>query len=131
MVARAAEVLTQRMQAREDATARAAAEAAAAPLADTDSLEYVRLPRRQLLAGGGSAAATGMQQRLGENRSAALSAEPEIEQILTWFTAEGGIDKGVVGKLWDSVAWHRPAMDKRRAITVPNLWWGFIAGGHV
>ena len=88
-------------------------------------------PRRQLLAGGGSLAATSMQLRLQQNHSAALSAEPEIDQILGWFTAEAAIDKGAPAKLWDGVTWHRPVMDKSRAFTVPSPWYGFIAGARI
>ena len=94
-------------------------------------MKYDHPPRRQILAGGGSAAATGMQMSCRQNRSAALSAEPEVDQILSWFSAEGGIDSGVVAKLWDGLTWHRPVMEKRRAFEVEDPWWGFIAGGYV
>lgn len=88
-------------------------------------------PKRQLLAGGGSLAATGLQMSLGQNRSACLSAEPELDQVLSWFTAEASIDKGAPAKLWDGVTWHRPVMDKSRAFSVPSPWYGFICGGHI
>ena len=88
-------------------------------------------PAREILAGGGSLAATGMQMSMGQNRSAAFSVEPEIEQVLMWFTAESSIDRGATAKLWDSVTWHRPVMEKRRAFTVPNPWYGFLCGGHI
>ena len=67
-------------------------------------------PRRQLLAGGGSLAATGLQMSLQQNRGAALSVEPEIEQVLSWFTAESSIDRAVPAKLWDgqNPRLHRP-----------------------
>ena len=56
--------------------------------------DYVQPCRRELLSGGGSLAATGMQMSSQQNRSAALSCELELEQVLRWFTAESGIDTG-------------------------------------
>ena len=50
--------------------------------------------KRQLLAGGGSLGATGLQMSVSQNRSAALSAEPELEQVLNWFAADSSFDKG-------------------------------------
>ena len=41
------------------------------------------------------------------------------------------MDKGAPAKLWDNVAWHRPVMDKARAFTVQEPWYGMLAGGHV
>lgn len=88
-------------------------------------------PRRQLLAGGGSLAATGLQMSLQQNRGAALSVEPEIEQVLSWFTAESSIDRAAPAKLWDGSDWHRPVMDKTRAFTVHKPWFGCCSGGHI
>jgi hypothetical protein len=88
-------------------------------------------PRRQVLAGGGSLAAVGLQMSLEQNRGAAVSIEPEIEQILHWFTSEMGIDRGAAGKLWDNAVWSRPVMDKTRAFIVKSAWYAFLAGGHV
>lgn len=88
------------------------------------------VPRRQLLAGGGSLAATGLQMSLQQNRGAALSVEPEIEQVLSWF-AESSIDRAAPAKLWDSSTWHRPVMDKTRACTVHRPWFGCCSGGHI
>ena len=88
-------------------------------------------PRRQLLAGGGSLAATGLQMSLQQNRGAALSVEPEIEQVLSWFTAESSIDRAAPAKLWDGSDWHRPVMDKTRAFTVHRPWFGCCSGGHI
>ena len=31
-------------------------------------------------------------------------------------------------KLWDGSTWHRPGMDKTRAFTVPNPWFGCFSG---
>jgi hypothetical protein len=89
------------------------------------------VPRRQLLAGGGSLAATGLQMSLQQNRGAALSVEPEIEQVLSWFTAESSIDRAAPAKLWDSSTWHRPVMDKTRAFTVQRPWFGCCSGGYI
>ena len=93
--------------------------------------KYERPPRRQVLAGGGSLAANGIQASQGQNRDAILSAECEIEGVLSWFSNEMGVDKGAPGKLWDGEVWHRPAMDKSRAFSVLSPWFGIIAGGHV
>jgi hypothetical protein len=93
--------------------------------------EVIFPPRRQLLAGGGSLAATGMQMSQTQNRSAAVVAEPEIGQLLQWFSCEGGIDSGAIAKLWDSVDWDRPVMDKSKAFTVINPWLSTITGAHV
>ena len=57
-------------------------------------------PRRELLAGGGSLAPTGLQMSLSQNRSAAVCVEPEIDQLLAWFTAESSINSGAPAKLW-------------------------------
>ena len=88
-------------------------------------------PRRQLLAGGGSLAATGLQMSLAPNRSAALCVEPEVDQLLAWFTAEASIDRAAPAKLWDGATWLRPVMDKSRAFEVVNPWFGVLCGGHV
>jgi hypothetical protein len=96
-----------------------------------DPPELVLPPQRQLLAGGGSLAAMGMQMSMMQNRGAALSVEPEVDQILTWFQMDSSTDKGAPGKLWDNATWHRPVMDRSKAFTVENPWYGFIAGGHV
>ena len=88
-------------------------------------------PRRQLLAGGGSLAATGLQMSLAQNRSAALCVEPEVDQLLAWFTAEASIDRAAPAKLWDGATWLRPVMDKSRAFEVVNPWFGVLCGGHV
>jgi len=87
------------------------------------------VPRRQLLAGGGSLAATGLQLSLQQNRGAALSVEPEREQVLSWFTAESSVDRAA--KLWDSSTLHRPVMDKTRAFTVHRPWFGCCSGGQI
>ena len=106
-------------------TARAEAE-----VAEGENVVYP--PRRQLLAGGGSLAATGLQMSLPQNRSAALLAEPEIGSLLQWFGGgDSYIDSSAVAKVWDGVSWDRPVMDKHRAFTVENPWLGFITGGHV
>lgn len=88
-------------------------------------------PKRVLLAGGGSLAATGMQMSQPQNRSAALTVEPELEQLLSWFTAESSIDKGAPAKLWDNATWHRPVMEKSRAFSVYSPWFGSCCAGHV
>ena len=88
-------------------------------------------PRRQLLAGGGSLAATGLQMSLSQNRGAALSVEPGIDQVLAWFTAESSIDRAARAKLSDGSDWHRPVMDKTHAFTVPKPWFGCFSVGHV
>lgn len=41
------------------------------------------------------------------------------------------MDKGAPAKLWDGVPWHRPVMDKARAFTIQQPWYGVLAGGHV
>ena len=106
-------------------------ECAAAEAHATADEDITYPPRRQLLAGGGSLAAIGMQMSQEQNRGAALSVEPEVEQILAWFTAESAIDKGVPAKLWDGVTWHRPVMEKTRAFSVTTPWYGFLVGAHV
>ena len=83
-----------------------------------------------MLAGGGSLAATGMHMSLATNRSAALSREPELEQVVTWFTAESTIDRGAPATLWDCETWHRPVMEKAMVFVVPNPWYGFLYVGH-
>jgi hypothetical protein len=89
-------------------------------------------PKRHLLAGGGSLAATGLQMSQGQNRSAALAVEPEVDGVLSWFRQEGSsCDKGAPGKLWDNVNWSRPVMDKTRAYDVIAPWFGFISAGHI
>ena len=93
--------------------------------------EVVEPPRRQLLAGGGSLAATGLQMSLKQNRCAAVCIEPEVDQLLSWFTAESSIDKAAPAKLWDGATWFRPVMDKTRAFEVVNPWFGCLCGGHV
>ena len=93
--------------------------------------EPVLPPRRQLLAGGGSIGATGAQMSLKQNRSAALCAEPELVQLISWFTSEGGIDSGAVAKFWDSITLDRPVMDKSKAYTVVHPWLGILAAGHL
>eukprot|EP00438_Fugacium_kawagutii_P019107 Skav234735 [mRNA] locus=scaffold634:893499:894472:- [translate_table: standard] len=60
-------------------------------------------------------AAAGLQMTLQQNRGAALSVEPKIEQVVSWFTAERSIDRAAPAKLWDGSAWHRTVMDKTRA----------------
>lgn len=62
---------------------------AEAQLAQRDGREPVYPSKRQLLVGGGSVGATGMQMSKAENRDAAIAAECEIEQILCWFSAVG------------------------------------------
>ena len=79
----------------------------------------------------GSLAATGLQMSLQQNRGACLSVEPELEQVLSWFTADSTMDRAAPSKLWDGVTWHRPVMDKSRAFTVEDPWYGFLCGGHV
>lgn len=88
-------------------------------------------PLRQLLAGGASLAANGMTMSCKQNRGACLSAECEIEGVLNWFSNEASVDKGAPAKLWDSVAWHRPVMDKSRAFSVDRPWYAICAGAHV
>eukprot|EP00959_Pyramimonas_sp_CCMP1952_P203650 4258412-Pyramimonas_sp.AAC.1 len=131
VVSKAAALLTDLIFQKEDAEVKEQARRDNQEEDPTAQVKYTHPPRRQLLAGGGSAAATGMQMSCSQNRSAALSAEPEVDQILSWFSAEGGIDGGVVAKLWDGLTWHRPVMEKRRAFEVKDPWWGLIAGGHV
>ena len=86
-------------------------------------------PRRQLVAGGGSVAATGMQMSLTQNRDAALCAEREFVQLLAWFKAESGMDSGIVAKSWGNVTWDRPVIDKNRAFTVQRPWLGIHCRG--
>ena len=91
-------------------------------------------PLRQLLAGGCSLAATGLRMSLTQNRGAALSVEPEIDHVLSCFTAESSIDRAAPAKLWDGSDWHRPVMDKTRALTVHKPWFGCFScfsGGHI
>ena len=61
------------------------------------------------------AAEKGLQMSLKQNRSAALSVEPEIDQVLAWFTVDSSMDRGAPAKLWDGSTSHRPVMDKTRA----------------
>jgi hypothetical protein len=68
---------------------------------------------------------------LQQNRGACLSVEPELSQVLSWFSADSTIDGAAPAKLWDGVTWHRPVMDKTRAFTVCEPWWGFLCGAHV
>lgn len=140
--------------------------------------DYEEPPRRQCLAGGGSLAATGeaaatsfqsvfscsvvpgLQMSQAQNRGAAISVEPEVEQVFHWFAAgslvqslrgmsvcmgvygpasspvhslqaENCVDKGAAGKLWDSSPWHRPVMEKTRAFTIERAWYSILAAGHV
>ena len=60
-----------------------------------------------------------------------LAAEPEIDGVLGWFSAELAIDKGVPGKRWDAVIWDRPVMSSQKAFTIPDPWFGFLCGGHI
>ena len=113
-------------------TWRADVEAAAAEAATEEGKDVEYPPRRQLLAGGGSLAATGLQMSLSQNRSAALVAEPEIGSLLQWFSGtDSGIDSSAVAKIWDGVTWDRPVMDKHRAFSVRDPWLGFITGAHI
>ena len=41
------------------------------------------------------------------------------------------MDSAVAGKLWDGATWHRPVMDKSRAFTVKEPWFGIFSAGHV
>ena len=86
VVTLAANLLTARLQKYADATRKVVAERESPPPSDGAAVESVHPPQRLLLAGGGSAAAAGMQQRLAENRGAALSAEPELDQILMFLS---------------------------------------------
>lgn len=54
--------------------------------------------RRQMLAGGGSVAATGLQMASPANRGAAVSVEPEIDVVLSWLTQKLGVDNELSGK---------------------------------
>ena len=123
LVVETVQMLMARLEEHENAEAKQAA--------DAEGQDIVHPPRRQLLAGGGSLAATGMQMSQKQNRSAALCAEPEIGQLLQWFSCDSGIDAGAIAKLWDSVAWERPVMDKHRAFSVPAPWLSTITGGHI
>ena len=95
------------------------------------SKKFVAPTKRQILAGGVSLAANGIQMSLGRNRNAALSVECEVDSILRWFGEEAGVDAGVPGKLWDGVEWNRPVMDKNRAFSVASPWFGILCAGHV
>ena len=64
-------------------------------------------------------------------RSACLSAEPELDQILGWFTAEASIDKGAPAKLWDGRTWHRSVLEKSRAFSIPCPWLSLLCAGHI
>ena len=94
-----------------------------------------------------------------QNRGAAISVEPEVEQVFHWFAAgssvqllrgmsvcmhicpasspvnplqaENCVDKGAAGKLWDSSPWHRPVTEKTRAFTIERAWYSILAAGHV
>ena len=57
---------------------------------------------RKGLAGGGSLAAAGHAASQPQNRGSFFAAEPEIDGVRGWFSAELAIDKGVPGKLWDA-----------------------------
>ena len=105
---------------------------AEASIQGADAEAAVKLPpRRQLVAGGGSLAATGMLMSLTQNHDAARCAEPEFVQLLAWFKAETGTDSGVVAKSWGNVTWDRPVVDKSRAFTVQRPWRGIVVAGHV
>ena len=86
---------------------------------------------RKGLAGGGSLAAAGHAASQPQNRGSFLAAEPEIDGVLGWFSAELAIDKGVPGKLWDALIWDRPVMSSQKAFTIPDPWFGFLCGGHI
>ena len=87
--------------------------------------------KRTIVAGGGSVAATGLQMASEENRSAAVSVEPEIDVFLGWLQQEVGIDKGVAGKLWDASTWHRPVMNGAKAFTVEHMFFSICNAGHI
>jgi hypothetical protein len=61
--------------------------ARAAAVARGGAEDYEHPPRRQVLSGGGSLAATGLQMSQEQNRGAAVAVEPEIEHIVQWLTA--------------------------------------------
>ena len=88
-------------------------------------------PRRQLIAGGGSLAGTGLIMSKEENRGAALVAEPELDMVIQWFTNESSVDSGAPAKLWDGRAWHRAVLDQMRAFSICCPWLSVISAGHV
>ena len=92
---------------------------------------HYEVEERQLLAGGGSVAACGLQMSAERNRSAALSIEPEIDVFLSWIQQETTVDAAVAGKLWDGVTWHRPVMNGSNAFTVPDCFFSMCNAGHV
>ena len=109
-----------------DRAARAEAEARTGNLST-----YQEPHHRDLLAGGGSLAATGIQMAKEGNRGAALVAEPELDNIVQWFTNEVSVDAGAPAKLWDGRVWARGIAEKTRAFTIPRPWMSVLAGGHV
>jgi hypothetical protein len=122
-IACALEKLCQRDFREAQAVAKAAAAAADA--------EYVEPLRRQIVAGGGSLASTGLDMSRAHNRGAALVAEPELDNVVQWFTSEASVDSGAPAKLWDGRAWHRSVLDKMRAFTILFPWLSIISAGHV
>ena len=86
---------------------------------------------RDILAGGGSLAGTGVQMSKEANRGAALLAEPELDCVLQWFTNETSVDASAPAKLWDGRVWARPVLDKMRAFLIPSPWFSIFSAGHV
>ena len=88
--------------------------------AESEEREREAAPRRQL-------AATGLQMSLVQNRSAALSVEPEMDPVLSWFTADSSIVTGVYGPpQWSSIAAIRAACAKLPTATQKPA--QFVAG---
>lgn len=108
-----------------------AAAAAAEPDTQQGAPETKEPPRRQIIAGGGSLAGTGLEMSQEKNRGAALVVEPEVDHVIQWFTNEVSVDSSAPGKLWDGRAWHRAVLDKARAFTILNPWLSILCAGHV
>ena len=112
VVTAAVDQLMDRMHAQEKAKA----------IADDENLEKAVLPPKRMILDR-FLAATRLQMSQVQNRSAVLSAELDIEGVLSWFYAVAiSSDKAATAKLWDGVTWSNLVMDKTGAFDVRQPW---------
>jgi hypothetical protein len=60
-------------------------DAAKVQVEENDEEDYVKPPKREILSGGSSLAATGLQMSLEQNRGAAVVVELEFDHLIQWF----------------------------------------------
>eukprot|EP00973_Karenia_brevis_P079957 11094824-Karenia_brevis.AAC.1 len=65
------------------------------------------------------------------DHGAGLVAEPELDNVVQWFTNECSVDSGAPVKLWDGRAWIRGVLDVMRAFSIVRQLLSIISVGHV